>query len=204
VTAICSVVDDDAGVLDATASLLRSKGIAAIAYPSAELFLDAPVTLGCIVSDIRMPGLSGLDLLRTLRARFDARPVIFATGYADVRTAVWATQNGAFDYVEKPCDYEQLTKTVKAALKRSDEHHETMASLAMVNKRFGDLTDRQKEVMFLTVRGFSSKEATRHLSISPRTVETYRFLVMHKMEVKSLAELIRVHDQLKSIEAFRK
>jgi len=197
-TLICSVVDDDEAVLDATGLLLRSSGITAVTYAHAQQFIDAPVVSGCVLSDIRMPGLTGLDLLSALRARLDPRPVVFMTGHADVSTAVWALRNGAFDFVEKPCEPKRLVETIKAALEKSHLRQDAIAELTTLSDRFAALTDRQKAVMVLTAAGRSSKEVAQKLSLSPRTVETYRAGVMRKMGFRSLADLIRVHDQLKA------
>ena len=197
-TLICSVVDDDEAVLDAIGLLLRTNGIAAVTYIRAQLFLDEPTVSGCVLSDIRMPGLTGLDLLGALKARLDPRPVVFMTGHADVSTAVWALRNGAFDFVEKPCEPDRLIGTIRAALEKCQRRQDEIAELTTLSDRLAALTVRQKAVMVLTAEGLSSKEMAQRLSISPRTVETYRAGVMHKMGFRSLADLVRVHDQLKA------
>jgi two-component system, LuxR family, response regulator FixJ len=197
-TLICSVVDDDEAVLDATGLLLRTSGITTVTYARAQIFLDAPIVSGCVLSDIRMPGLTGLNLLSALKTRSDPRPVVFMTGHADVSTAVWALRNGAFDFVEKPCEPERLVETIKTALEMSQRRQDEVAELTILSDRFAALTDRQRAVMVLTAAGLSSKHVAQRLSISPRTVETYRAGVMHKMEFRSLADLVRVHDQLKA------
>jgi len=197
-TLICSVVDDDEAVLDAIGLLLRTNGIAAVTYIRAQLFLDEPTVSGCVLSDIRMPALTGLDLLGALKARLDPRPVVFMTGHADVSTAVWALRNGAFDFVEKPCEPDRLIETIRAALEKCQRRQDEIAELTTLSDRLAALTVRQKAVMVLTAEGLSSKEMAQRLSISPRTVETYRAGVMHKMGFRSLADLVRVHDQLKA------
>jgi len=197
-TLICSVVDDDEAVLDAIGLLLRTNGIAAVTYIRAQLFLDEPTVSGCVLSDIRMPALTGLDLLGALKARLDPRPVVFMTGHADVSTAVWALRNGAFDFVEKPCEPDRLIGTIRAALEKCQRRQDEIAELTTLSDRLAALTVRQKAVMVLTAEGLSSKEMAQRLSISPRTVETYRAGVMHKMGFRSLADLVRVHDQLKA------
>jgi len=191
-SAIIYVVDDDEAVRQSLAFLLGSAGLAVRLYDSAVSFLDglSGVTGGCLITDIRMPGMTGLELLHALKARACGLPTIVITGHGDVPLAVEAMKAGAVDFIEKPFDQEVLLSAVKAALQRSgggatDEERVVAARLA-------SLSARERQVLEGLIEGQSNKAIARELGISPRTVEVYRANLMTKMEAGSLSELIRM------------
>lgn len=187
-----SVIDDEASVRDAVAMLLESHGMAVACYDGAEAFLAAPFTAGCVVSDVRMPDVSGLDLLRKLRATGDPRPLILMTGHGDVELAVQAIKLGAFDFVEKPFSDERLLATVEEALIASESSLKERIELEDLQSKYAALSDRQRDTMQLLIRGLSNKEIGQQLGISPRTVEIHRTWVMTKMSARSIADLVRM------------
>jgi two-component system response regulator FixJ len=189
------VVDDEAPVRDSLAMLLRSVGLASRAHASALEFLAAwePAPHQCLVADVRMPGMSGLELQDALRAKNAGLPVIVITGHGDVAMAVRAMKAGASDFIEKPFNDQVLLDAVHRALERSIE---TPASAGQsrhdAEKRFASLTPREREVMLLIAEGKPNKVAATRLGLSTRTVEVHRAKVMEKMQVNSLAELVRL------------
>ncbi|WP_072396687.1 response regulator [Hyphomicrobium sp. CS1GBMeth3] len=187
-----SIIDDEASVRDAVAMLLETHGLAVSCYESAKTFLDAPFAAGCIVSDVRMPEISGLDLLRTLRSSGDPRPLLLMTGHGDVELAVQAIKLGAFDFVEKPFSNERLIASVEDALVASESSLKERLELDDLKARFAALSERQRDTMQLLVRGLSNKEIGQQLGISPRTVEIHRTWVMTKMSARSIADLVRM------------
>lgn len=186
-----SLIDDDPSILDALSLLLRTQGVTTVCFASAQDFLAATPGPGCIVSDVRMPEVSGLDLLRQLSVAGDPRPLILLTGHGDVAMAVEAVKLGAFDFIEKPFDNGNLVTVVKNALEAAVATHRDRTELTELRERFQSLSERQRDTMQLLVRGFANKEIGRQLGISPRTVEIHRTLVMNKMGAKTLAELVR-------------
>jgi two-component system response regulator FixJ len=188
------VVDDDAAMRDSVKLLLESSGFVAHAYESAVAFLasDAPGRIGCIVADIRMPEMDGLQLQEELRAKHSALPVILMTGHADVPIAVRAMKAGAVDFLEKPFDEEALLGCVRRALEQAKASGAAEAGAKIVAERLSSLTDRERQVLDLLVAGKPNKIVAYELSISPRTVEIHRARVMDKMGAKSLAELVRM------------
>ena len=186
-----SLVDDDPGVLHAVAALFSSKGLKVECHDSGASLLAAPRAEGCVVSDLRMPGMNGLELLEALRAADDPRPVILLTAHGDVELAVRALKRGAFDFVEKPFEEDRLLATVRAALEASEHSAAKMVERAEIMSRYETLSERQKEVMWLVVTGCANKEVAARLGISIRTVETYRAWVFEKMDVRTLPELVR-------------
>lgn len=192
-TRVC-VVDDDAAVRDALCTILEDAGYAVAASGSSVEFLD---TLSggsepaCILSDVRMPEMSGLELLKTLSTRGMKCPIILITGFADVPMAVEAMKAGAADFIEKPFTGDRIASAVAAALDRA-ANTEGPEAAEQVRTRIGTLTQREQEIMSLLVTGHSNKSAARELSISPRTVEVHRARVMQKMEARNLAELVRM------------
>ena len=187
------VVDDDDAVRDSLAFLLKSSGYQVDAYASAIEAMAGMMTAasGCVVTDVRMPGMSGVDLLRELRARPHPLPVIVITGHGDVALAVEAMKAGAADFIEKPFTADRIMTAVAAALDRA-ANTEGPEAAEQVHQRVAGLTQREQEIMALLVTGHSNKSAARELSISPRTVEVHRARVMQKMEAKNLAELVRM------------
>jgi two-component system response regulator FixJ len=190
---IC-VVDDDAAVRDALRTILEDSGYEVAALGSSVAFLDSlsgGAEPACILSDVRMPEMSGLDLLKTLSTRGMKSPIILITGFADVPMAVEAMKAGAADFIEKPFTAERITSAVAAALDRAS-NSEGPEAVEQVRQRLAALTQREQEIMALLVTGHSNKSAARELAISPRTVEVHRARVMQKMEAKNLAELVRM------------
>jgi two-component system, LuxR family, response regulator FixJ len=188
------VIDDDDAVRDSLEFLLRSAKIEVRTYDSATTFLNRTSDdgLGCIVTDVRMPGMSGVDLLRQLRARGSTMPVIIITGHGDIQLAVEAMKIGAADFLEKPFDDEALLASVKLALGRleKDAHRET--ERADLSNRLASLSAREREVLEGLVAGKANKVIAFDLGISPRTVEIYRAHVMTKMNAGSLSDLVRM------------
>ncbi|MGY2049401.1 response regulator FixJ [Methylobacterium sp. JK268] len=190
---VVHVVDDDAAVRRSLAFLLASDGLPVRLHGSAAALLDAvPEVTGCVVTDVRMPDLDGLELLRRLRARGDAAPVIVMTGHADVPLAVAAMKEGAIDFIEKPFDDEVFLAIVRAALDRRRESAEQDAAAADLRRRVAALSAREGQVLDALVAGKANKVIARDLGISPRTVEIYRANLMAKMRAGSLSELVRM------------
>jgi two-component system response regulator FixJ len=191
---IC-IVDDDADVLDSLQALMRAQGFAVEGYGSAETFLsavEAGAQPSCIISDVRLTGMSGLDLQQQLIARRVRAPLILMTGHGDITMAVNAIKAGAHDFLEKPFDTAALTAAVDGALDKASRQQQADRSREVIAERIGQLSQRQREVMDLVVQGYSSKEIAIQLGISPRTVETYRLWIMEKTGARNLAELVRM------------
>ena len=189
---VVHVIDDDEAVRQSLAFLLGSAGLTVRLYDSAPAFLAglSNVKSGCLITDIRMPGMTGLELLHALRARACGLPTIVITGHGDVPLAVEAMKAGAVDFIEKPFDQQVLLGAVQTALERGggtlgEESHIVAARLAA-------LSARERQVLDGLIAGHSNKAIAHELGISPRTVEVYRANLMAKMEAKSLSELIRM------------
>jgi two-component system response regulator FixJ len=165
-----------------------------VAYPSAQAFLAAysPDQPGCLVLDVRMPGMSGLELQHQLNRRGAIVPVIFITGHGDVPMAVEAMQEGAFDFVQKPFRDQELLERVNRALDKDRTTREQLNQTGGTRERFASLTPREREVMLLMVDGKANKVMAGDLGVSQRTVEIHRARVMEKMEARSLAHLVRM------------
>jgi two-component system response regulator FixJ len=190
---IVHIVEDDPAVRESLTLLLLSAGFVAQAYDSVSALLDTdfPPT-GCIVSDIRMTGTTGLDLLSDLRSRRVWTPVILMTAYAEVAIAVKAMKLGAFDFIEKPFDDELMISTVRAALERRGDSRAGDAEALAARDKLASLTGREKEVLGGLLKGKLNKTIAHELGISVRTVETYRANVMIKTQATSLSELVRL------------
>lgn len=188
------VVDDDQAVLDSLGMLLRSMKIGCQLFASAQEFLDAYQTdwQGCIVLDIRMPGMSGMELHRHLVDQHSTMPVIFVTGHGDVPMAVEAMHNGAFDFIQKPYRDQDLLDRINQALTWDEEHRSQEDRKRELMERYQSLTPREREVMECVVRGLANKVIAMDLDLSQRTVEIHRARVMEKMHARSLAELVRM------------
>jgi two-component system, LuxR family, response regulator FixJ len=192
--ALVHIIDDDEALRDSLAFLLDSSGIAARSYDSAATYLADPRrgASGCIVTDVRMPGMSGIDLLRKLKADGVSMPVIVMTGHGDVPLAVEAMKLGAFDFVEKPFDDEALLASVRAALGEGARHSLQEAERQQIEARLALLSARERQVLDGLIAGQANKVIAYELGISPRTVEIYRANVMTKMQANSLSELVRM------------
>ena len=189
-----ALIDDDAGVLDALRSYLARQSMRTSTFEAAKEFLEAldrREQFDCVVSDVRMPGMSGLDLMKQLSDRGYAGPVILITGHGDVDMAVAAIKNGAFDFIEKPFDEARLLASIRQGAERTRQTKSAAAELDELQARFDNLSVRQREVMELAVAGLSSKEIGIRLNISPKTVENHRAWVMERMGARNVADLIR-------------
>jgi two-component system, LuxR family, response regulator FixJ len=187
------VVDDDADARDSLCALLESAGLTGEAYESAHAFLNAYQAgrPGCLIADIRMPDMDGLELQEELNRRNTALPVIVVTGHADVPLAVRAMKAGAIDLIEKPFDDELLLGSVRRALAQAQGVREQAAVADAAKARIAGLSARERQVLELLVAGQPNKIIAYELDISPRTVEIHRAHVMEKMEAKSLSDLVR-------------
>ncbi|MFT3907768.1 MAG: response regulator [Steroidobacteraceae bacterium] len=188
------IVDDDDAVRSSLRLLLRSVGLQAEVFASAQDFLAAHdhARAGCLVLDVRMPGMNGMEMQQALNQRGATLPVIFITGHGDVPMAVEAMQNGAFDFLQKPFSDQDLLERVHRALALDAERRSELAADAAIRARFAELTPREHEVMLLVTRGKANKVIGAELGVSQRTVEIHRAHVMEKMKARSLAELVRM------------
>jgi FixJ family two-component response regulator len=188
------VVDDDEGVRNSLRFLLKSVGLTARAVPSAAEFLDSyrPGQPGCLVLDVRMPGMSGLELQQQLNLRGAPIPVIFITGHGDVPMAVEAMQHGAFDFLQKPFRDQDLIDRIQRALARDARNRTALAQHDRIRQRIASLTPREREVLSLMTQGKANKVMAAELGVSQRTVEIHRARVMEKSGATSLAQLVRM------------
>jgi two-component system response regulator FixJ len=187
------VIDDDDAARESLEFLLKSAKIDVRTYDSANAFLQSVSgDMGCIVTDVRMPGLSGVDLLRQLKARGSTMPVIVITGHGDIQLAVEAMKIGASDFLEKPFDDEVLIASVKSALGQMEKDAKREIERANLNDRILSLSARERDVLEGLIAGKPNKIIAFDLGISPRTVEIYRANVMTKMDAGSLSELVRM------------
>lgn len=188
------VVDDDAAVRDALGWLIKSVGLKVETFGSAQEFLEKlnPKRAGCVVLDVRMPGMSGLELQERLTQDKVTLPVIIVTGHGDVPMAVRAVKSGAFDFIEKPFNDQVLLDRIQQALKRFVETRKTEEQRSDVDARLRSLTPREREVLGMVVSGNPNKVIASQLGISCRTVEIHRGRVMEKMRASSLSELVRM------------
>jgi len=188
------VVDDDEGVRNSLRFLLKSVGLQSQALASAGEFLDSyePSQRGCLVLDVRMPGMSGLELQQQLNLRGAVIPVIFITGHGDVPMAVEAMQQGAFDFLQKPFRDQDLIDRIQRALERDGRNRAALDQHARIRERLDSLTPREREVLALMTRGKPNKIMAAELGVSQRTVEIHRARVMEKSGAASLAQLVRM------------
>jgi len=188
------IVDDDEGVRNSVRFLLKSVGLASHTLASANEFLDTykPEHLGCLVLDVRMPGMSGLELQQQLNLRGAIIPVIFITGHGDIPMAVEAMQHGAFDFLQKPFLDQDLIDRIQRAVERDARNRAALAEHERIQASFDSLTPREREVLALMIRGKPNKIMAAELGVSQRTVEIHRARVMEKTDAASLAQLVRM------------
>lgn len=188
------VIDDDQAVRDSLRFLLDATGFSVKLFDSATGFLDRAPSLefGCIVSDVQMPGMNGIDLLRRLKTEHTILPVVLMTGHGDIPLAVEAIKLGAIEFLEKPFDDQQLLGAIRTALLLSKQNARSEAITGNLSARVDGLSPRERQVMDGLLKGLSNKLIAREYDISPRTIEVYRANVMTKMQARSLSELIRL------------
>jgi two-component system, LuxR family, response regulator FixJ len=191
---LVQIIDDDDALRDSLTFLLSSAGIDAKSYESAGAYLNDPQrgAAGCIITDVRMPGMSGIDLLRKLKSDGVSLPVIVMTGHGDVPLAVEAMKLGAFDFIEKPFDDDALLVSVRGALGVQEKHTRVESQRQEIENRLTQLSTRERQVLDGLVAGQANKVIAYELGISPRTVEIYRANVMTKMQANSLSDLVRM------------
>jgi len=194
------VVDDDISVRESLELLIRTAGWQAALFESAQQFLCCPkvTTPSCLVLDINLPGLNGLDLQKQVAADRADMPIIFITGYGDVPSTVRAMKAGAIEFLTKPFGQEELLTAIQHALERSRNVLDEEAALRDLRKRYGLLSRREREVMALVVRGLLNKQVGFELGISEITVKAHRGKVMEKMEARSLADLVTMAMRLRT------
>ena len=188
------VVDDDEGVRNSLRFLLKSVDLTTRALASANEFLETykPNQPGCLILDVRMPGMSGLELQQQLNVRGAVIPVIFITGHGDIPMAVEAMQQGVFDFLQKPFRDQDLIDRIQRALERDSRSRTALAQHVKIRERLESLTPREREVMVLMTRGKANKVMAADLGVSQRTVEIHRARVMEKSGAASLAQLVRM------------
>jgi two-component system, LuxR family, response regulator FixJ len=188
------VIDDDDAARDALRFMLEAAGVRVHTYESASEFLTglAKAEPGCVITDVRMPEITGIELLERLKSTDDRFPVIVITGHGDIPLAVEAMKLGAADFFEKPYDDEALLAAVQSALNRQQNDAERQAAAAAIRSRLATLSQRERQVLDGLVAGHPNKIIAHNLQISPRTIEIYRANVMTKMEASSLSELVRM------------
>jgi two-component system, LuxR family, response regulator FixJ len=187
------VIDDDEAMRDSLDFLLGAAEFDVTLFESAKRFLDAlPSDFGCVVSDVRMPGIDGIELLKRLKANRSSFPVLIMTGHGDVPLAVEAMKLGAVDFLEKPFEDDRVIGMIDIALKQAESGARSEAATLDITARIEGLSPRERQVMEGLVAGLSNKLIAREYDISPRTIEVYRANVMTKMEAGSLSELVRL------------
>ncbi len=189
------LIDDDPGVRDSLTLLLSLKGLRTQPFANAESFIETyrPEWSGCVLTDLRMPGMTGLELQAALCARQLEVPVVVLTAHGDVATARAALKNGAFDFLEKPVDDAMLLDVLHHALRVDHERRQAASARTATDQRIERLTDREREILALLTAGHQNREIAARLGISPRTVEVHKARIMEKLGCRSLAELIRMN-----------
>jgi FixJ family two-component response regulator len=189
------LIDDDPSVRDALALLLSLQGMSTRPFATAESFIEAyqPESAGCVLTDLRMPGMTGLELQAALAARHIDVPLVVLTAHGDVATARAALKNGAFDFLEKPVDDVLLVEVLRNALRVDRERRSASSSRSAADARLERLTAREREILALLSAGHQNREIAAQLAISPRTVEVHKARIMEKLDCHSLAELIRIN-----------
>jgi len=188
------VIDDDEAMRDSLNFLLDSAGFGVTLFDDAQAFLDAlpGLTFGCVVSDVRMPGIDGIELLKRMKAQQSPFPILIMTGHGDVPLAVEAMKLGAVDFLEKPFEDDRLTTMIETAIRQAEPAAKNEAISQDIAARVASLSPRERQVMEGLIAGLSNKLIAREYDISPRTIEVYRANVMTKMQANSLSELVRL------------
>lgn len=188
------VIDDDEAMRDSLNFLLDAAGFGVTLFDDAQAFLDAlpGLAFGCVVSDVRMPGLDGIELLKRMKAQQSPFPILIMTGHGDVPLAVEAMKLGAVDFLEKPFDDDRLTSMIESAIRQAEPAARNEAVSQDIAARVASLSPRERQVMEGLIAGLSNKLIAREYDISPRTIEVYRANVMTKMQAGSLSELVRL------------
>ncbi len=188
------VIDDDEAMRDSLDFLLDSAGFNVTLFETALNFLDVLPSLdfGCVISDVRMPGLDGIELLKRMKASHSTFPIVIMTGHGDVPLAVEAMKLGAVDFLEKPFEDDRLIGMVEAAIRQAEPTARSEAVTQDITARIATLSPRERQVMDGLIAGLSNKLIARDYDISPRTIEVYRANVMTKMQANSLSELVRL------------
>ena len=191
---VVHVIDDDEGLRESLAFLLRSAKLEVRSFDSAKAFLDVlpDAALGCVITDVRMPEMSGIELLRRLKELKIGVPVIVITGHGDIALAVEAMKIGAADFFEKPFDDDLLVASVHAALQQQQDQTKRGIERAEIEHRIATLSPREKDTLAGLIEGRANKQIAFDLGISPRTVEIYRANLMNKMQANSLSDLVRM------------
>jgi two-component system response regulator FixJ len=191
---VVHVVDDEEPVRKSLAFLLTMAGFTVRVHESAVSFLDSVSTIGraCLITDLRMPDMSGVELLERLREKGASVPAIVITGHGDVPMAVSAMKAGAVDFIEKPFEEDVLVEAIKRAASRLDDVAHPVENIAALRTRVEQLSDRERQVLSAVVAGLANKTIAYDLGISPRTVEVHRANIMSKMQARSLPELVRM------------
>jgi two-component system response regulator FixJ len=196
-----ALIDDDSAVLDALRLYFERQGVLASCFLSVNAFLaakDSAEPFDCIVADVRMPGMSGLDLVRHLAAATAAVPVILISGHGDIEMAVRALKLGVFDFLEKPFDEARLFSSIHLAIRESREKIDGTAEFRELRSRMDSLSERQRQVMEFVAAGLSNKEIATKFRISPRTVENHRAWMMERMGARNIVELVNMITRLKA------
>jgi RNA polymerase sigma factor (sigma-70 family) len=204
VPAVVHVVDDDASFRTAIERRLKKAGYEVATYPSAQHLLDRLPDQrgpGCILLDVRIPGLSGPELQGRLGELGSTLPIVFLTGYADVPTTVQAIKAGADDFLTKPVSSDQLLRTIQRAMAHHEAMRDTKTKLDMVRAHIASLTPRERQVFELVVRGKTNKHVAHELGATERTIKAHRHRVMEKMQVQSLAELVSLAERVGILDA---
>lgn len=188
------VIDDDAAMRDSLNFLLESSGFDVTLFDNAKDFIDTlpGLAFGCVVSDVRMPGIDGIELLKRMKAQNSPFPILIMTGHGDVPLAVEAMKLGAVDFLEKPFEDDRLITMIETAIRRAEPAARSEAVSQDIAARVASLSPRERQVMEGLIAGLSNKLIAREYDISPRTIEVYRANVMTKMQANSLSELVRM------------